>query len=304
MSCCIILAIIALLFFLMCILIGVYLFRNNFRIMYFDLTKFFNGREIPEKVGSYYDEWNDRYLETYGDTIQSYRTEDLNELHAYIAKSAGLKDGMRILDAGCGFGGPAMYFAEHHDIQIEALTISQKQMDILKHNIDIAKLTDKISAKCGDFHDLDKIYNKESFDAVLFLESFGHAWNPKKLLKAAAGVLKTGSYIYIKDYFKKDMPDDRLQKKLIKMGLKNMDDIYRYNTPDLYHTIYLMRKLNFELRSLKIPDFSIEKWDKNKVIQSFHQKNNIAFYNNKDHLFDQKNGRFIVDPYEMIFVKR
>ena len=261
----------------------------------------FPGRKKPEEVGQYYDKWLRRYSEVYGDTIQSYRTQHIEALHEYIIKSAGLKGGMRILDAGCGVGGPAIYFAQKLDIHIDAVTISEKQAQTAHEKIIELGLQNKITVKTGDYHLLDKIYPENHFDAIIFLESYGHAQYPKKLMKAASRVLKNGGYIYIKDYFKKDMPKNLLQKQLIKMGIKNMDDIYRYNTPDLYHTIYIMRQLNFELHWLRIPE--LPEWDKNEVIQAFHIKNNISFYNGKDALYDQNNGRFIVDPYEMIFYK-
>jgi len=304
MPCCKILIFFIALLLIFTAFVWFYLYKNNYRLYYIDLKKLFKGAYKSEKIGRYYDEWHERYAETYGDTIQSYRTEDLNELHAYIMKSAGLKDGMHILDAGCGMGGPAVFFAKHLNISIEGITISEKQAKAAQEQAKEHALEKKINFTAGDFHKIDKLYAPASFDLVLFLESYGHARYQKELLRATAKVLKKGGRIYIKDYFKKDLPDNAFQKKLIKMGLKNMDKVYRYNTPDLYHTIYILRKLNFELRLLKIPDFTYSNWDKNSVIQSFHEKNNIALYNNKDELFDQNNGRFIVDPYEMIFVKR
>lgn len=301
MPCCKILIFLASIILLFAVLSFIYLYYNNFRVKYFDLKMLFSGRKKPRKVGQYYDEWLSRYAEVYGDTIQSYRTQHIEALHEYIIKSAGLKDGMKILDAGCGVGGPAIYFAQMLDIHIDAITVSEKQAQKAQEKIIEKGLQNKITVKAGDYHLLDKMYPENYFDAVIFLESYGHARHPEDLMKAASKVLKNGGYIYIKDYFKKDMPDDLIQKNLIKMGLKNMDNIYLYHTPDLYHTIYIMRKLNFELRWLRIPQLS--DWDNNAVIQQFHIKNNIAFYNGKDALYNQNNGRFIVDPYEMCFYK-
>jgi len=301
MFCCTILIILIAVFVALVLFVFIYLYNNNYRIWYFDLMALLPGTKTPSEVGNYYDTWFDTYEDVYGDTIQSYRSEHLELLHDYIMKSIGLKDGMLICDAGCGVGGPAIFFASKLNIHIEAVNISEKQFAAAQENIKIKGLADRITVKKGDYHHLNKIYPENYFDAVIFLESFGHAQNHRTLLSNAAKVVKDGGVIYIKDYFKKDLPKSLFQKKLIKMGLKNMDHYYRYNTPDLYHTIYIMRRLNFELRWLKIPD--IPQWDNNKVIQEFHLKNNIAFYNNKDELFDQNNGRFIVDPYEMYFVK-
>ena len=47
---------------------------------------------------------NNRYLNVYGDIIEASRTHDPNEMLAYLASSIGIKNGMKILDAGCGTG--------------------------------------------------------------------------------------------------------------------------------------------------------------------------------------------------------
>jgi len=302
MPCCKILIALTIIAVIIAAWVFIYLYINNFRIKYFDLKMLFSGRKKPVEVGRYYDNFFESYNTVYGDTIQSYRSEHIAQLHAYILNSAGLKDGMKVLDAGCGVCGPAIYFAQNCNITIEAVTISEKQAALAKQKISDNNLSDKINVKCADYHLLDKIFPENTFDLVLFLESYGHAQNHTKLLRASAKVLKKGGYIYIKDYFKKDMPKKLLQRQLIKMGTKNMDNIYRYNTPDLYHTIYIMRHLNFDLIRMQIPQ--VPEWDKNRVIQEFHVQNNIDFYNSKDALFDQNNGRFIVDPYEMLFVKK
>lgn len=302
MTCCTALLILIIALFMGALSLWLYLYLNHFRIKYFDLKMLLPGKRKPAEVGNYYDAWHERYKDVYGDTIQSYRSENIGLLHQYVMESAGLKDGMKVLDAGCGLCGPAVYFAGRLNISIEAVTVSQKQAEAAEENIVKSGLQDKISIKQGDFHQIDKLYPENHFDVVLFLESYGHAQSQARLLKAASKVLKKGGHIYIKDYFKKDLPDNLFQRNLIRMGTRNMNNIYRYNTPDLYHTIYLLRKLNFELKWLRIPD--IPDWDGNKVIQEFHEKNNIAFYNHKDELFDQNNGRFIVDPYEMLFYKR
>lgn len=302
MTCCTALLILIIALFMGALSLWLYLYLNHFRLKYFDLKMLLPGKRKPAEVGSYYDDWHEQYKAVYGDTIQSYRSNNIESLHAYIMESAGLKDGMKVLDAGCGLCGPAVYFAGRLDISIEAVTVSQKQAEAAADNIIKHGLQDKIHVKQGDFHYIDKLYPEGHFDAVLFLESYGHAQNQPRLLEAASKVLKKGGTVYIKDYFKKDLPNNLFQRSLIRMGISNMNSIYRYNTPDLYHTIYTMRKLNFEFKWVRIPE--IPDWDGNKVIQEFHEKNNIAFYNHKDELFDQNNGRFIVDPYEMLFYKR
>lgn len=44
-----------------------------------------------------------------------------------VARKLGLQAGMRILDIGCGWGGSAKYMAEHHDVEVVGITLSQEQ---------------------------------------------------------------------------------------------------------------------------------------------------------------------------------
>lgn len=44
-----------------------------------------------------------------------------------ICRKAGLKEGMRVLDLGCGFGGFAMFAAERYGVEVVGVTISKEQ---------------------------------------------------------------------------------------------------------------------------------------------------------------------------------
>ena len=122
----------------------------------------------------------------------------------YTIQSAGLNDGQHIVDAGCGVGGPAIHFAKHLDISIQGLTISEKQVAAGKSKIRAQGLENKIQIQKGDYHFLDQIYEKESADAVLFLESLGHSDRPVQVIQAAHKVIKEGGFIYIKDFFQRE----------------------------------------------------------------------------------------------------
>lgn len=49
-----------------------------------------------------------------------------------IAKKVGLKEGMRVLDLGCGWGGFAKHIAENYGVEVVAVNLSTKQCDYAK----------------------------------------------------------------------------------------------------------------------------------------------------------------------------
>ncbi|MEG4805112.1 class I SAM-dependent methyltransferase [Microcoleus sp. ARI1-B5] len=81
-----------------------------------------------EDVERYYQKWTDRYIEGFGKVFQALLTKNVEDLIHYIAQTIGVRDGMKVLDAGCGVCGPAIILAEKYHIHIEAVTISETQV--------------------------------------------------------------------------------------------------------------------------------------------------------------------------------
>src|SRR4051812_17510828 len=85
----------------------------------------------PEKVGKFYNETTTKFLQVYGEIIQAFRTNKVEDYLAYTLQSAELKADMKIVDAGCGICGPASYFAAQlPGLQISACTISEVQQQM------------------------------------------------------------------------------------------------------------------------------------------------------------------------------
>jgi ubiquinone/menaquinone biosynthesis C-methylase UbiE len=208
----------------------------------------------PEEVGNYYNQFTDKYLETYGNVIQAFRPTDTEQLHRYVIQSASLGDGQRILDAGCGVGGPAVFFAEHTNARIDGITISSKQVAMANDYMNKKKLKGTLNFKEGDYHQLSDYYENQKFDRILFLESLGHAQNFEKVLKEAVSLLEKKGRIYIKDFFPLEMEDKQLVEKHKKV-IENINEAYCYNVLDLHETITALRKLKMEILFIRKFDF-------------------------------------------------
>lgn len=234
-----------------------------------------------QTVEQYYDEWTDRYLKYGGDVIQALRTLEIDELLDYTIESAGIRNGMHILDAGCGICGPSRHFAKKLDVQIDAITISQVQVQIAKEKNLAAQLDSKINVTKGDYHRLDQYYPGNSFDGILFLEALGHAYNPEKVIMAASTILKKGGFLYIKDFFLKEISNEK-EAKVTEKVIENTNKIYAYNTLDLHQLITNLRLNNFDIRFIKRPEFNDDirvrvAFEKNNGIDLFDGGNEFAF---------------------------
>lgn len=210
--------------------------------------------DMVRQVKVYYDKTTRKYLDIYGEVIQAFRPKREKDLLNYICVSSGLGWKTKILDAGCGVCGPARYFAKHFNAEVDAITISAVQCEESeKRNRDV-KLDKQIRVTCGDFHQLTEYYPRNHYDGVYFLESLGHATEPERVIREAYAVLKPGGYVYIKDFYKRNVLDQEEQLKIDRV-IANMNRHYVYNTLDLLTVIRALRESGFLVGFIKGFDF-------------------------------------------------
>ena len=229
----------------------------------------------PEDVRKFYNEHTEKFRKVYGDIIQAFRTKNVNDYLDYTIQSADLKDGQTILDAGCGIGGPAKYFATKKQLQIEGLTISDYQAETGQKAIQEAGLQEHVHIQRGDYHEMDKIFPENHFDRILFLESFGHSNNKKSLVESAWKVLKPGGYLYIKDLFEREAGgDDDMQR--IKEICLEINHAYQYAISDLHEIISIIRKKGFILNFIKTPEVDLDLFEHLTISNDFQNLFNIS----------------------------
>ncbi|KAG9247880.1 cyclopropane-fatty-acyl-phospholipid synthase-like protein [Calycina marina] len=124
-------------------------------------------------------------------------------LETYVVK-AQLKDGMSILDLGCGWGSCALYLADiFPNSKITAFSNSRTQ----KEYID-AKAQEKgfrnLTVITGDVVDYE--FEKESFDRVVSIELFEHMKNYELLMAKVSRALKPRGKLFIHIFAHKTTP--------------------------------------------------------------------------------------------------
>jgi len=76
-----------------------------------------------------------------------------------------LEPGMSVLDIGCGWGGFAIYAAEHYGARVTGITVSRDQVELARERI--GKLPVRIELK--DYRDV-----RETFDRIVSIGMFEH----------------------------------------------------------------------------------------------------------------------------------
>lgn len=170
-----------------------------------------------QKVRDYYNSMNSVIMKDVGPTYQAglfvANTKDpFRATNLFQANRAGIQPGDRILDAGCGTGGPAIDIAQNiADVKIEGITISEEQAQTAQKLLQQAGLNDRIHIQVGDYHCLP--FDDRVFDLVYLFESASYSDNLSRLFTEIYRVLRPGGTIYLKDVFSKEPPLSEKEEK-------------------------------------------------------------------------------------------
>lgn len=83
----------------------------------------------------------------------------------YLASMMNLRPGMRVLDIGCGIGGPAREIARFADVEIVGINNNEFQVGRARQKTARAGLSDQVSFVKGNFMALAEQFGENSFDA-------------------------------------------------------------------------------------------------------------------------------------------
>ena len=101
--------------------------------------------------------------------------DDLNTAQAnkldYICRKLRLKPGQRVLDIGCGWGGLAMYAAEHYGVDVTGITLSEAQAELANERIRAAGLDGRVRVLVQDYRE---VQGEGSYDALVSVGMFEH----------------------------------------------------------------------------------------------------------------------------------
>ncbi len=106
-----------------------------------------------------------------------------------LMKKTGLKNGTRILDAGCAVGDFISFVGDKY--QMWGNDISEFAIQKAKENN--PKIADRFSA--GLIEDQD--FETESFDAIVLWDVIEHLWDPASVSEELLRYIKPGGYLFI-----------------------------------------------------------------------------------------------------------
>jgi 27-O-demethylrifamycin SV methyltransferase len=224
-------------------------------------------------IGRHYDSVTEGWRHIFGDdfhfgyfrTPQDSLDTATDNLIDELAALGRFGPDKKILDAGCGIGGPAFYLHDKFGSPITGISISKKGIDLASEGLRSGKYQGKVGFMVADMTATG--FPDESFDIAWVMESSHLIQNKKLLFDECYRLLKPGGEILLCDVLVSDKFDFIFKVKNV-FELINIVKTYgrgRAETPQCY--TQLMRQAGF--KNIISRDISkeaaptLERWGKN-----------------------------------------
>ena len=117
-------------------------------------------------------------------------TEALKNLNNEIAAKLEVKPHYKILDAGCGVGGTAIYLAKNFSCEVVGISLVSNQVEQARKNAKAAQVEHLVTFEEMDYQNTS--FPGASFDAIIGIESICYAEPKIDFLTEAFRLLKKG----------------------------------------------------------------------------------------------------------------
>ncbi|CAG7993732.1 unnamed protein product [Penicillium salamii] len=163
----------------------------------------------------------------------------------YLAHMAGITEDMKVLDVGCGVGGPAREMVKFTGAHVTGLNNNDYQIDRATHYAHKQGLSDKMAFVKGDFMQMD--FPDNSFDAVYAIEATVHAPELVGVYSEIFRVLKPGGTFAVYEWLMTDdYNNDDAEHRRIRLGIEQGDGIS--NMVRISEGVEAMKNAGFELK--------------------------------------------------------
>jgi SAM-dependent methyltransferase len=162
-----------------------------------------------DMVRTYYDFATDVYRQLWGESFHlTWFTGEVSLEEAQAAQQRRLADeggwtkGARILDVGCGVGGPAMQVARYAGVHVTGVNISPLQVAIANEKYGDAEGRNAVDFVVGDAMRLP--FPNESFDGAMSVEAICHVPDKAQVYSEIGRILRPEGTFAGYDWFAAD----------------------------------------------------------------------------------------------------
>jgi SAM-dependent methyltransferase len=135
----------------------------------------------------------------YRDALHRSHDAAVENMNRVLARRAAIAGGERVLDAGCGIGGSAVWLARNVGARVTGINLNPRQVLLAKALAARHGVEGRVRFFVADFASTG--LPDESFDVVWALESFCYAEDKLAVLIEAARLLRPGGRLILADGF-------------------------------------------------------------------------------------------------------
>lgn len=191
------------------------------------------GAGLNTAVERYYDITLDLYEDLWGEHVHhgfwgpgeqpdadgADRHTATDRLVRELVDFAGVHSGSKVLDVGCGIGGPALHLAGALGCTVQGVTLSALQVARANEKAQAAGVAERAC-----FHQLDALgtgYPDDAFDVVWALESLMHLPDRAAFFAEALRLLRPGGTLAIATWSVRDGELDADEQELVRQVLQH-----------------------------------------------------------------------------------
>ncbi|MFD9903575.1 SAM-dependent methyltransferase [Streptomyces sp. NPDC059063] len=178
----------------------------------------------PDEVGAMYDQYGDLLAMTLGSTAVHIGMYVPHGERVPVTTLVGMADlaqdrqteflidsldpapGSRVLDIGCGTGGPALRLAERTGCRVTGITVSQSQLARCQERRGTHAAGERVEFAYGNAMELS--YSDASFDAAWSIDCMPHLADRPLGLREALRVLKPGGHLLLTEFTLRGTPSE------------------------------------------------------------------------------------------------
>lgn len=176
--------------------------------------------DLDNSLSIHYGYWDER--------VRSF-PQSLIRMNEVMMETAKIKEGERVLDAGCGVGGSAIYLAQTMQGRITGITLSPRQAAMAAANARRRGVAELADFQVQDYCQTD--FPGQSFDIVWGCESICYAGDKQAFIREAWRLLRPGGRLIVADGFVSDFSHN--QDPLIRQWLDGWQVNY-LETPERF----------------------------------------------------------------------
>jgi cyclopropane fatty-acyl-phospholipid synthase-like methyltransferase len=153
----------------------------------------------------------------YWDAATHSHSQSLVNMNREMAARIQPRAGERVLDAGCGLGGSAIWLAKAYGVRVTGINLHAEQLKLANGFARQHGLTDQLQFLQQDFHYM--AFKDESFDVVWAQEAVAHSPQKEIFFSEAYRVLRKGGRLVMEEGLRFSRPYPERDERLLQRWL-------------------------------------------------------------------------------------